>query len=315
MGCWDVFCFICGNPCHSMIGTIENVTEYFNMDIKSSYSPFMKKEIKKIKEYPNIVNNLKILDKEIQWMNRCTMLQTNDMIIHGVKEKDCNVIFCKKNNCIEHINIGTEFSPFTNTGIFIHTDCWKYIKTNYNIKLKFSHLPPINLKNIKKIFDIKYGDIEKYWEQDFDFTSIVINEEQFLCSSPLKKDKNIAQINSNIRKLKLKNDPDRKAPQVSATFYKEGDIKIGNNMKFHIIKGKKWVEINEKIIKTKIILNINILTKKQEKYIVKIPNIGEHNTEPIFIISVKKINKNKTEMEFIMTENYNGIFNKMISAK
>ena len=269
MGCWDVYCFICGNPCHSM----------FNEELVT-------KDIA-----------LKILYKKTKWMNRCTMLQINDNVIHGVKEMNCNNSFCKNNKCITHLDMGKENEITDKYGVFIHTDCWKYIKSNYNIKLKFSYLPPLS-KNFK------YGDIEKYWDQDFKFTNIVIDKKEYLCSSPLKNDKNISQIKKNINQLKIRNDPSRKAPLVSSTFYKDGDIKIGNNKKFHIIKKNKWIEINSNIIKIKFIFTMKELTKKQYNYIAKIPYIGEHNTNPIFILSLNKLKKEKYEVEFILLDNY-----------
>jgi hypothetical protein len=48
-------------------------------------------------------------------------------------------------------------------GVFIHTDCWKYIKNEYNIELTYSHLLIINKNLDKKVFKfINYGIIEKF---------------------------------------------------------------------------------------------------------------------------------------------------------
>jgi len=251
--------------------------EYLNEEVKSSYTKFYKDKIKKLQSKENLMDEIKELSKKVKWMDKCSILLENDKVIHGVKEINCNVMFCKKNECNEHISLGLDDYDRNPNGFFIHTDCWKYIKKNYNIKLKFSNLPPYTLTNTK-IFKMNYGDIEKYWEQDFDFPQIVFDNKQYLCSSPLKKDKNISQINKNISNLKIKNDPDRKGPAVSATFYKEGAIKIGNNKMFWIIKSKKWVQINEKPKKIKI---------KSTEIKEKIPYIGHHNTKPIFLVSTK----------------------------
>jgi len=36
MGCWDVFCFICGNPCHSMLSGYEEFgNEKYIKDLKN----------------------------------------------------------------------------------------------------------------------------------------------------------------------------------------------------------------------------------------------------------------------------------------
>ena len=289
MGCWDVFCFICGNPCHSMFDNhIKEIKKYIDEDINSSYSPYFKKKIKQFKACSNLINNLKELYKKTKWMNKCSMLLVDDKIIHNMKEINCNVAFSNNKTGAEHISMGLDVEPFDNgKGIFIHTDCWKYIKKNYNINLKFSNLPPyiIDKKNYNKLFNINYGEIEKYWHQDFNFIDIAIDKKEYLCLKPDLEDKNISQIKKNISQLKLKNDPDRKGPIVSATFYNEGDIKIGINKNFWIIKGKKWVEINEKPIKIKVNINFSKLTNKQRKFFYGIKYIGEYNKNPIFYLS------------------------------
>uniref|UniRef100_A0A6C0DA87 Uncharacterized protein n=1 Tax=viral metagenome TaxID=1070528 RepID=A0A6C0DA87_9ZZZZ len=306
MGCWDVFCFICGNPCHSMLnGYIDDVTKDFNLEkIPSKYSKYTKDKIKKLQSYPNLIIDLKQL--KTNWMNKCTMLLINDKIVHGVQESSCNVSFTKPNFSATHMGAQImEYDCYNgDCGVFIHTDCWKFIKKNYKIELKFSNLPKlIYLKSNQmrkltptewnKTFDIDYGDIEKYWEQDFDFAALVADKKKYLCSSPLKEDKNIKQIKKNISALKLKNEPERVGPSVSATFYDEGDIKLGKNKYFWIKKNNKWLLINEKPIK--------IITKPTDK-LIKIPYIGQSNVKPVFIIS-----NEKNKLELLLTESYKNI--------
>ena len=304
MGCWDVFCFICGNPCHGMFNNmIKETMEIFNTDINSKWTPYYKKLANKIKSTPNIINNLKDLSKNTKWMKQCTMLQINNDIIHDVKEVSCNNSFCNNKKCITHLDMGKEFELSDEYGVFIHTDCWKYIKDKFKIKLRYSDLPPVS-KTLGRIFDIKYDDIEKYWQQDFDFVDIVLDKKEYLCSSPLKGDKNISNIKKIIKQLKIRNDPNRKGPMVSATFFKEGNIKMGNNNKFHVIKSKKWVEMPGNIIKVKIQFNINLLKPKEYKYLVGLKYIGEHTTEPIFINKLKNLKKGKYEIEFILLDSY-----------
>ena len=297
MGCWDVFCIICGNPCHS-------IPHYYIDDINENLDEDIKKKPK------NIINNLKELDKNTKWMNNCTMLLLNDKIYHGFNEIACNITFCKNNLCITHIGNWTkDFDySFTNDiicGIFIHTDCWKFIKKIYKIELKFSNLPKIKkTNNWNKIFNINYGNIEKYWNQDFNFMEIIIDKKNYLCSSPLKNDKNIAQIKKNIAVLKIKNDPKRIGPLVSATFYDNGDIKLGKNNFFWIKKNNKWLQINEKPLKINININLQKLNKKQKNFLTKIPFIGQHNTIPIFILSSILIKKNIYNLELLLIESY-----------
>jgi hypothetical protein len=170
MGCWDVFCIICGNPCHSINESlIEDIVDMDDLSLKERYNRSVK---------PTFIKDLKELNKKTLWMNKCTMLLTNNEIIHDVKEVSCNVSFCNKKMCAEHMGkqIASANCSFTNEikcGIFIHTDCWKYIKKTLKIELKFGDLPKIENKSYEKIFNINYGDIEKYWEQDFKFEEIL----------------------------------------------------------------------------------------------------------------------------------------------
>jgi catalase (peroxidase I) len=306
MGCWDVFCFICGNPCHSMLSGYEEIAEEHFEENNDMYKKFVKE--------------LKNLNRNTEWMNKCTMLLIDDKIIHDLSESACNIEFCKKNFCTTYIDKYADKSDFYFTnkglfGIFIHTDCWKFIKKNYKIDLKYSNLPKLydnNDKGYYKIFNFSNGIIEKYWEQDFRFSQIVLDKKQYLCSSPLKNDKNIIQIKKNINALKLKNDPMRIGPLVSATFYKEGDIKLGKNKKLWIKKNNKWIEINEKNERIKINIDLKKINKKQENFLNKIPFIGMYNVNPIFIIS-SEYYRNIYKLELIMSASYKNIFQKNIN--
>lgn len=314
MGCWDVFCFICGNPCHSMLKSyIDYVEEMINEEINSSYKPFIKKMIKDLKERPNIIKELKDLYKNTLWMNKCSMLLANDKVVHNLTEDSCNIVFVNKSIAAEHMTTFNNLYSYP-YGIFIHTDCLKYIKKEYKIDLKFSYLPPVEPSDYK-LFNVNYGDIEKYWEQEYNFKRIILDNKKYLCSSPLKNDKNIKQIKKNINNFKLKNDPNRKGPMVSATFYNEGEIKIGNNNKFWIIKGNKWIEMNDKIINIK--LNIKPydkkLTSKERKYLENLSFRGESNTEPIFINNILEKGAGY-ELELILLELYRDILFKNIKS-
>ena len=296
MGCFDVYCFICGNPCHSiLLDKKEHIREAFN-DIFPDYN--MKNS--------NIIDDIMGLVGKTKWMNKCTMLQINDKVTHGYKEMNCNNVFHNKNQTIEHLEWVDMDVLSENYGIFIHTDCWKYIKKKYGVELKFSNLPKIfsRTTNVKKIFDINYGEIIKYSQQDFNFFQIAIDKKTYICSSPLKNDKNISQISKNIHALKIHkmNDIKRKSPNVSATFYKEGEMKIGKNNNIWIVKNNKWVEIKEKVIKIKI--NIN---KKNERILNNIPFFTRCNKNPIFIHSITKL-KNEHSVEFILLESYKDVF-------
>ena len=77
-------------------------------------------------------------------------------------------------------------------------------------------------------------------------------------------------IFDNIKNLKIFNNN----PTLSASFYKSGIIKFGNNNRFWIIKQGKWFEMKGEI---------KIKKEELEKKHYKIPQLGEMNTKPIFI--------------------------------
>lgn len=291
MGCYDIFCFICGNP-NRAVWNVE-LDEYLD-ELNLSDS---KKNI--------IIQNFQNLYHNSKWLNNCTLLLQNNEVIHNLKEYSCNTDFRDSNNNKYDVIAYNSDNKKIPLGIFLHTDCWNFIKQKYNIELKCNDLPPaIDFQNIYE--NIDYGDIEDYWGQDFDFIQATIDNKLYLCSSPLKNDKNITQIKKNINKLKLKNDPKRKGPSCSATFYKEGDIKLGNNNHFWKIKKNKWAEIKDPIIIKKFNLNFNELNIKQKKFIIDMPWIGTHNKFPNFLTYIQWDGDN-IELIFKTIESYNNI--------
>ena len=109
-----------------------------------------------------------------------------------------------------------------------------------------------------------------------------------MCISPLILDKNAKRIDNIIKQLKIK--PNRKGPTLSASFYKSGIIKIGNNNKFWIIKNGKWNEISGEII-------INKIELDKKHYLI--PQLGETNNKPIFIKNF--ITENKKQYAIIVS--------------
>lgn len=313
MGCWDVFCFICGNPLNTAytLSILDNdIKEIYNSNkINSSYSSTTKNLIKKIKSSKTIINDINDLNKTGKWMNKCTMLLVNNQVIHNLSEVSCNINFCNNKICTTHMGYWTgtnecSYKSSSNCGIIIHTDCWKFIKKNYKIELNFNMLPKLEYYDYNKNFNINYGDIEKYWNQEFNFCELLLDKKKYLCSSPLKNDKNIIQIKKNINYFKFKHDPKRIGPLVSATFYNDGDIKIGKNNFFWIKKNNKWTQINEKPIYIKININTKKINKKQSTFLDTLPFIGQYNNNPIFIISSTSSNNNIFKLELVLIESY-----------
>jgi hypothetical protein len=208
-----------------------------------------------------------------------------------------------------------DYYKLEDIGIFIHTDCYKYVNNKFKIKLTYSDIPIIyNAKIYDKINpSIKYGDIEKYWEQDFDFINLYLDNKVHLCSSPLKDDKNLTQIKQNLNKMKLNKDISRKGPSVSATFYSPGDIKIGNNKTFWIKKSGKWSEMKDDLVNVNVTISEQDM-KKYGKFIMSFSVIGQYNKNAIFVKSIKQIGK-KFYFSIITTDEHYKKINKLFNSK
>jgi hypothetical protein len=262
MGCSDVFCIICGNSCH-----------YF--------------DFRNYNDEINVFGNLKtkkMLNNYLDWINKCTILTPNNEIHHNCENIDCRYSFIDKiNKKTYNIYNGDKFLFFSyfsdeykNKGIFLHTDCWKYIKKTYNKSLVYSDFP-INL--IKKtsesiLSNVNYGDIKKYWNQDMNYKQMYLDNNIWMACSPLKNDKkNSIRIKKIISQLKFKEN--RTGPSTSATFYKNGDIKVGNNGKMFEKKFGKWIEMKIDIITKLYSIKRDVITKlyNQKKVFGYVPNL------------------------------------------
>ncbi len=246
MGCWDIFCLLCGNPCHSKKYNDENLND----------------------------KQFELVKKITLWLNKCTILSVNNDIIHNCYEESCNIDFItpKNDRYITSLDYNFSYPSTKNKGLFIHDDCWLYIKNKYNIELKFSDLANTKTKVWKPLSYIDYGDIENYWGQEFNFPSIIKNENLWMCMTPLISTINAKRIDKIFKQLNIKKN--RKGPTLSASFYKPGIIKFGNNDRFWIINGLKWTEMKGEI---------KIKKEELNKKHYKIPQLGETNTRPIFI--------------------------------
>ena len=293
MGCFDVFCIICGNPCHKMFDDyLDIINEYNTTKKRIKYNNYIFEAYLK---NPNLIKDLNKFRKETIWMDKCSMLLTNNKVEHNCKEINCNIRFVNKNGHYNHLignfnSMNENYLYSENTGIFIHTDCYKYIKLKYNVELKYGNLPLIDSKNyndknyLKTIKFIDYGSIENYWNQDFDFLKVFLDNKSYLCSTPLNNDKNISQIKKNISLMKISNKYLlRPSPPRSATFYSNNNIKVGNNGKLWIIKNNKWNEIKKELCEIIITFNSKKIDKKQINFLKKLSFIGQFNNNGLFI--------------------------------
>jgi hypothetical protein len=143
--------------------------------------------------------------------------------------------------------------------------------------------------NYKFIPSIKYGPLEKYYDQIFDFVQLIQDHNEWMVCSPLVNPQSAKRVKGILSQLKIKNDKTRKGPSVSATFYDTDDIKLGNNGKLWIKGNGKWNEIKEDPSTLSVIVDTN----SPPTWIEKIPHIATWSKKGVFI-KTKKINGNKT---------------------
>ena len=289
MGCWNSFCCICGNSCYQL--------DYYNED-----------------EFLNVMSSKehKELIKKSKWLKNATMLLQNNKVINGCREVGCNVEFeAKDGKLYTAVEVGINaLGTSDNIGIFIHTNCWKYVKIKYKVELKYSDIPLADINKMYKV-PINYGKITQYQSQFMDYVKMFQDNNIHMMTDPLKNDKmNNIRLKKIINQLKLKATL-RPSPSMSATFNKTNDIRMGNNSNFWIIKNNKWVEIKDTIIKK----TVNVDYRKTKTSIIKeinrIPQIGEKNTKLIFINNFV-FKKGIYEIQFIGNdETVNKLINKI----
>ncbi len=327
MGCWDVFCFACGNTCHSIfVNHLEEIKEMYEEYVESlnkssrppKLGPYYKKLFGQISEDPPFFLKMKDMYTKSLWLNKCTFLTVDDRVIHGCKEVGCNIEFVdsKGNRYYQDLNTGIyeDIDTKTSHGIFIHTDCWKFIKSHYKIDLKYSDVPVIHEKReFEKINSkIDYGQIEKYWAQDFEFFQLVLDSNEYICESPLSNNKNKSRIKKILTQLKINTDAKRTGPSVSATFYPESTIKYGLDDELWIKSSGKWVKLKEPTNSVRIKIDINNLDKKLFNYLKKIVCIGEPSESPIFITSINCV-KSVCKINILGTEALINKYEKVLS--
>lgn len=245
-------------------------------------------------------------DDETNWMNKLVMLLKTNKIVHNIVQSACNMEF---DDDIEKKRYTYDPGDFTyicgskcefdesiikrNTGTFIHTDCWNFIKNEYGLELKYSDLP-YKLGKYTVITDdmtvaphdkIDYGEISNYYDYShIEYDRMMDDGNTWMMTSPLSKnEKNVKRIKKIIKQL-IRTDPNRKSPLSSATFYDDGDIKIGKNNKLWVIKNGKWVKIDKETIIKSINFNTYDTNNDVVMMIYDLPLVGEDNQNPIFIM-------------------------------
>lgn len=284
---WDSYCCICGNSCKNV--DIEYLTELFEV-----YNEYTKnKNVIKIDilEIKNIV-------KKLKWTKKTFSLLPTNIIYNSTNKIECENYLPFKDSSYFDDNILN--------GVLIHQDCWNFIKNNYNIELKYKDLPIRYIDNDKNppLYNINYGEITKYWSQDFMYDELYLDKNIYMLDSPLLNinKKNIIRIKKIIQQFNIKKEV-RPSPSISATFYKNNEIKLGNDNFFWIIKNGRWNKIKDEVFKKTIIFDKKFTKNfKNVSKINKIPAIGEYNIEPLFVLNFKKTNNGEIQIIFIGIE-------------
>ncbi len=240
-----------------------------------------------------------------KWMHKCTLLLNNNNIVHDTKEIACNTNFYDK----KKKNYYTSLLYFPKSFIVVHTNCWKFCKKELGISLKYSDFPfhKISPNNFFVIDGVNYKPISNYWEQYFRVDEYL--KAGYSLELPRKFIKN------TISQLKIKKD--RMGPSISATYYKNNDLLVGNDGKIWKINNKKWVKAAD-VIPQKLSIKIPITKKNQKiledvckyfsyayfeskspiiKKIAKLPQLGEVSSCGIIL---RDINAKITYKNFTM---------------
>ena len=236
-----------------------------------------------------------------KWMHKCTLLLNNNNVVHDTEEIACNTDFYDKKKKQGF----TSLLYFPKSFIVVHTDCWKFCKKELGISLKYSDFPfhKISSNNFFVIDGVNYKPISNYWEQYFNIEEYL--EAGYSLDSPAKNQALAKFIKNTISQLNIKKD--RIGPSISATYYKNNDLLIGNDGKIWKINNKKWVKAVG-VISQKLSIKIPVTKKNQQlleefckyfsyayfqpkssiiKKIAKLPQLGEVSSCGVILRDIK----------------------------
>jgi hypothetical protein len=189
MGCWDIFCCVCGNTCHTPLeGTYyqenkKGITESQCDDVMSGVDTYL---------------------------DNCSIILKNGNVIHNCYNENGNDFSDENYESYESITneFFAHFNDDDHHGIFVHRDCYNFVKTKYDVELKYSHIPLLQNKDNEFRINVDYGEIEKYWHQDFDFFKMMIDDNMYMTSNPFhNSEKNTQRINKIVEQFNISKEP------------------------------------------------------------------------------------------------------------
>jgi hypothetical protein len=256
-----------------------------------------------------------------KWMHKCALLLNNNNVVFDTEEIACNMNFYDKKKKQNF----TSLLYFPKSFIVVHTDCWKFCKKELGVSLKYSDFPlhKISPNHFFSIDGVNYKPISNYWEQYFRIDEYL--KAGYSLDSPAKNQALAKFIKNTISQLKIKKD--RMGPSISATYYKNNDLLIGNDGKIWKINSKKWVKAVD-ITSRKLSIKIPVTKKNQQllenfyqyfnyayfeskspiiKKIAKLPQLGEVSSCGIIMRNITtKIAYNNFTMELIILYDESG---------
>ena len=256
----DIYCVICGNPSQDVDSIIEDVDKKIDLTMGTLMGTQF-----------NIMQRRFRMDdknqKTIPWKKKCIFLTASNAIIKNCWDDDYG--FYSKDYP------GKRFGKldYLNRGLYVHEDCFNFVKNEYDIDLNYSFFSTNNAFNYKgsRSDEIPTG-ISNYWEQFFDVDQLVADKNNYMLLSPLDGDKkNTNRIKKTLKKYNFKKN--RKGPNISATLEKEGVYRYGNDECIWKNSNKKWVKQNIEITRKKVLYDE---TKN------KLSQIGESSSKPLF---------------------------------
>lgn len=320
MGCWDIFCPFCGLPPRQwslldfedrlliekdFYESIKKNPKKYNRfkNTKDLYSKF----IKKFKSIENFKKKFNKLEKDTEWLNNCTLLFFDGNIIHNSEEVDCNIGFKNPKSFMDNF-IAYPYKYLINQKevVFLHTECYKYISKKLGYKFSIKHIPYLNIIEFCIFKNINYPT-RKYFEQDFDFLNLIIDNDKLLYS-PLKNKivaKNIDKVCSKIKltKSEIKKRVKRPSPSISANLIESETYSIGNDNFIWQKIGNKWNKVDTIYLLLTINQSIDIPITNLKHYMI--PKKNKLKFTPHFILDNTIQKKNRIIKIATTMNNYN----------
>lgn len=307
---YTVYCCICGNDCYDKKNSIEYLLEN---DLNDN---LLKK---------NDINNF---IKNTEWSKNCYLLTVNGEVYKNMYEVGYAGVF-KNNNDKKNtypyyntlpilnlykINKNEIYYDFEFDSVFIHGDCYDYIHDKLGIYLTHNNIPSLYEDIYYNIYNIDYGDITQYQDQDLNLKDIIINKQIYMLESPLLNMKNSNRVNKILTQLKLtksnmKKYINRPSPPISSAILPNNCILLGNDENIWINKNNKW-QLLHKTIKILFVIDYDdyiklLQTKKYDNTFFIIGKYYQQYDDPYVynrFISII-INDNILNITILSTEN------------